>query len=188
MGIVRKVGGGLARSAGRIMGIDAIKAGGSMVSGMSKKAFSPRCPLCGRGSLLVLDVPVHGETERVKACDECDYYQPLEGPGERELEVLKSNFEQQFSELSDDRIAELLKTQKVSFRIYLGVAIVALVYALYSVATGRTVSILLPASGFGLLFLTMAIKASYRHWQIRTNTFFSAGSFRRWWSAGDWLI
>ncbi len=188
MGIVRKIGGGLGRSAGRIMGIDTIKAGGSMVSGMGRRVFSPRCPMCARGSLIVLDVPVNGETERVRACDACEYFQPLGGPGARELSALKENFEEQYGNLSEERVNGLLKAQKVSFRIYLGVALLAMAYALYCVLFGKSVSILLPASGFGLMFLAMAMKASYRHWQLRTRTFFVPGSFGRWWRTGEWLV
>ena len=178
----------IGRSAGRIANVDAIKAGGELIGTLSKEAFAPKCPMCRSGHLHPQTAQVEGTVQQMQACDQCNYVQPASGASDEEFRLLRQNLERKLTQMPDAELKRIMRVDELCFRVYLCFAVATLVYGLYSLVLGGPPVVLLAASGFGVLFTSLAIKSSYRHWQLRTHTFFQPGSLRRWWQAGDWFI
>lgn len=185
MGIIGFVG----RRVGNIAGVDAIKGGAGVVGALGKQIFSKVCRKCGRGRLTLReDFEVDGKIEHHRMCHECGYSEPVSGPTEREFSELREEFETRLAKMSDDDFASLLRSHRFGFRFYFAVAVVEFGYAVYAAVTTGRGGVVLPVSGFGLLFLAMALKSSYRHWQLEERRFFAQGALRAWWRGGRWMV
>ena len=178
----------IGRSAGRIANVDAIKAGGSLIGNLSKEAFATKCPMCRAGHLHTQTEEIDGVMQQMHACDQCDYEQPASGATGEEFVLLRENLERRLAQIPEAELKRIMRVDELCFRVYVCFAVATLVYGVYSLALGGPPVVLLAASGFGVLFTSLAITSSYRHWQLRTRTFFQPGSLRQWWRAGDWFI
>jgi hypothetical protein len=185
------IGSFFAKRIGHIAGAGAIKAGSDIVQGLGKRVFNRRCPKCGGGRLSTEKadrVADDGKPRRFRACDRCTYAEPVAGATELEMEELRETFRDRLEEMSEDDVRAIMRTHQVSFRIYLAVAVAALSYSVIGGIVLERGSVMLPAAGFALLFLTLAMKSSYRYWQIETGAVFRPGSFRAWWKQGRWIV
>ena len=129
-----------------------------------------------------------GKVSKMRVCSECGYSEPLTGPTEDELQELRAHAEDRFDALGQEDVADILRGHRNAFRMYLAVVILAFVYALYVIIFSETKGFVTSVAGFGLLCLALALKSSYRHWQVRTRTHFEVGSFQRWLKEGDWIV
>ena len=174
----------------RVAGVEAIRAGGNVLVDLGKKAASPVCPKCGQGRLsLRKSVPASdGHEARYRCCDSCDYQQPLTGATNAEFESLRDYTMERIDSMSDAEVAAILRTHKLSSRVFYSLSGMMCLYAFYMMLFGQVTGMFLSLSGFALMFLVFGIKSSYRHWQVSTGTLFEPGSFRRWWATGPWVV
>lgn len=176
------------RSLGTIAGVKTIRTGGQLIKGIGDSLRTALCPKCRNGRMrLLLE---QGSSDQIKMCmcDRCGYIQPLQGPGEAELAELHDDALYQIGLLSDDDYRNIVRGHLISSRIFFGMALAILFYAFYILFFTNYPGLLVPVSGFGVLFVSLGIKSSYRYWQISTRTIFEKGAFQRWFKQGRWIV
>lgn len=177
--------GPIGRLAGRIAGVDAIKAGGGVLASLGRGTFGKKCPLCRQGLLTEARSEAGGE---MVICSQCDYFQPKSGPRAEEFALLRERLEKELNAMTPAERLQIEKRFLLQFRVYAVAVVVAIVVLAYAVFVSHSTMVFLLAGCNGLLLITFAMKSSYRFWQFRTRTFFQPGSFRRWLKEGQWIV
>lgn len=104
-----------------------------------------------------------------------------------EFACIKSEFYDHLNELTDDEYNQHCQNWRIRSRWHYVGALILLIVAGYFLVvdpgwTGMN------ALGLAALNFAQGLRASYRHWQMRTRTFFVEGAFKEWLAQGHWLV
>lgn len=93
----------------------------------------------------------------------------------------------QLNGMSEEEQAGLIKSHARQSRLFWVLAMLCPLIALYSFVTGSVVLTCISILSMTLPFSVLAIKWSYRAWQVRTGTLYVEGAFKQFVTRGLWI-
>lgn len=93
----------------------------------------------------------------------------------------------QLNGMSEEEQASLIKSHTRQSRMFWVFAVFCPLIALYSFVTGSVVLTCISILSMTLPFSVLAIKWSYRAWQVRTGTLYIEGAFKQFVKRGLWI-
>lgn len=93
----------------------------------------------------------------------------------------------QLNGMSEEEQTGLIKSHTRQSRMFWVFAVLCPLIALYGLATGSAASTCISILSMTLPFSILAIKWSYRAWQVRTGTLYVEGAFKQFVKRGLWI-
>lgn len=104
-----------------------------------------------------------------------------------ELSEIKAEFNDALSQLTPAEYRQQARNWQVRSRWhYVGALLLFLISAYFLIVSPGWTG--LNALGLAALSFAHGLRAAYRHWQMKTRTFFVEGAFIGWLKAGAWLV
>jgi len=148
-----------------------------------------RCPACTSGRMFRFKEVVDGGLKDYYGCSQCEHFEPLDVEGDPEgLAALQTLAKARLASMSAVEFANAEKTFRYQSRgrwlMSAGFLIAGFgfLYADFSVWT------ILNLGAMSAVFFVQGLRASFRHWQFQTETFYQPGAFYRWLVIGKWWV
>lgn len=178
------------------LGFSQLRLGNRVIMDLWRSLRAVTCPQCKHGILVCQkDERVAGEegaaVQHPWLCTSCDFALLEVADIKKVRETVRSirNKEsiEQFGELEFAARQKRARQYATQSRIFFAFATVAFGWFLYNFASGAGLLYSLNLASLGLACAAVALKASYRSWQVETGTLFVEGSFFHFLKHERWL-
>lgn len=189
MGLFRSTGSFVANTAKNAAGGESIKIGYRLMRRQWNLVTNKSCPNCSKGSLFSFyGDPESGEVARFRGCNSCDYYEAWDTEKDNSsMDRLRAiAHERLFSD--PEKCVRRMRSMLFASRCWYSMAVCCVAYAAYTVMSGLSILIFINVMGVAMFMFIRGIAAAYRFWQVKENTVFVSGSFKRWITLGKWLV
>lgn len=105
----------------------------------------------------------------------------------KELSEIKAAFNDALSQLTPAEYRQQARNWQIRSRWhYVGALLLFLISAYFLIVSPGWTG--LNALSLAALSFAHGLRAAYRYWQLKTQTFFAEGAFRGWLKSGAWLV
>lgn len=177
-----------------VVGYSQLRLGNRVIGDLWRSLRSDTCPQCNHGVLLRRDDDQATSASDVKypwACSSCDFVLLENADARAVRDTVRSIRQQQTLELLGQAEAssrrKRVRQYAVQSRVFFVLALAALGWFLYQVATGAGLLYSAHLASLAMAAGAVALKASYRAWQVETGTLFQEGAFLRFLRHERWL-
>jgi hypothetical protein len=154
---------------------------------------NPHCPMCDKGVMFV-----HKDAEPDEnalypwTCSGgCGFgvltHRDQDSINKVLLPLIAKKGRTQLNGMSEEEQAGLIKSHTRQSRMFWVLAVLCPLIALYSFVTGSVALTCISILSMTLPFSALAIKWSYRAWQVRTGTLYVEGAFKQFVKRGLWI-
>jgi len=176
-----------------ILGWRQLKANNGYIRDLWRSLRYPRCPECGRG---VMHVPADAKPDEKafypwECSAHCSFRVFAPNDLEEIVRIVSARLElrckQRLAFLQDHERSNLIRSHLLKSRVYWTMAALTFLMFAWQLAMGAPVMVVLSVLSLCLPFSVLAIRWSYRAWQVRTGTLFVPGAFWRYVREMLWL-
>lgn len=196
MGWIRGTGRFVVKEGANIAGAEHIRIGSRLIKANWSRLRAHVCPACDDGRMFPFQEKINGKEVDFRGCNMCDHYQAVDVEADPEsVKRLRSLALDKVRKMDAAELSGIVRRFQIISRIFYSLSLTLMFCAGYVIAFDHTsVWLSNPALSFVSILLISAwmfvqgISASYRFWQIREQTLFVPGSFKKWIGMGQWLV
>ncbi|RYZ88462.1 hypothetical protein [Pseudomonas baltica] len=154
---------------------------------------NPHCPMCDKGVMFVhRDAEADEKSLYPWTCSaDCGFgvltKRDQKSITEVLLPLIKKKGRAQLDGMSEEEQTSLIKSHTRQSRTFWAFAVLCPLIALYSLATSGMALTCISIFSMTLPFSILAVKWSYRAWQVRTGTLYVEGAFKQFVKRGLWI-